>query len=502
MKIANPLIKNILTHYKEISLLGKIHAVLDWDLNVNLPPKAVEGRSQQSEYLAKQITKLWLNKDFRKNIEKANVVTDLNLEESAILRNLNYAGKYYFNVPPEIIAQKEKLTSQAFMLWKEAKQNNTFQTFLPVFKDLIAIDQLIAKHIGYKDNPYDVLLDQHEPGLTAATCQKVFDKIKPDLVKLVKNIQKSKTYSTKSELFDTNYHYSIPDQKKLGTLAMQKMGFDFQAGRVDVSPHPFTTTLDRSDIRITSAFSEIDFRSSFRAYMHETGHALYEQGINPQYAETPLEGGVSLGIHEALSRFWENMVGKNPHFLRFLMPVFQGFFPDQLYQTTEKELIRLFHIVQPSFIRIEADEVTYTLHIILRFEMENELLNGKIKPEDAPEIWRAKCKKYFGIVLPTGSEGILQDVHWAYGEFGYFPSYALGNLYGAQLWASMKKDIAVDEELANGRLTKIHAWLDDMMHQYGSLYLPHELLKKATHEDLNPDYFVDYLTEKYKKIYY
>lgn len=496
MKITNPAVKILLEYYKEISLLYKIKATLDWDMNVNLPPKGAEGRARQTEYLAQKITALWLNETFKQTLKKANTEKNLNLEEQAIVRNLHKATKYYFRVPSEIIAEKEKLTSEAFMIWKEAKGKNDFKLFLPSLKELIRIDQIIAKHIGYTENPYDALLDQYEPELTAKHVQELFDQIKPQLVELVQKLQKKQTGKTiLQELL--RHTYPIDKQKHIGDVVMKKMGFDFEGGRVDVSPHPFTTELGRNDIRVTTAFIEKDFRSSYTAYMHETGHALYEQGVNPEYEGTPLEGGVSLGIHEALSRFWENMVGRNSSFLKHMKPTFQGQYLTQLQALTDDEFVSLFHVVKPSFVRIEADEVTYTLHIILRFEMENGLINGTIKPEDAASVWKEKSKEYFGIVPPTDSQGVLQDVHWAYGSFGYFPSYALGNLYGAQLLMQMKKEFDFDKELAKGNLAKIHAFLKDEVHEYGSLYLPAELIKKVTGEKLNPQYFIDYLKEKY-----
>lgn len=496
MKITNSTIKKLLEHYKEISLLYKIKATLDWDMNVNLPPKGAEGRARQTEYLAKKITDLWLHEDFKQTLEKANTEKELNKEEQAIVRNLNKATEYYFRVPPEIIAEKEKVTSVAFMIWKKAREKNDFKLFLPSLKELIRIDQIIAKHIGFKDNPYDALLDQYEPELTATHVQKLFDQIKPQLVELVQKMQEKQTGQT--ILQELQQHtYPIDKQKHIGDVVMKKMGFDFEGGRVDVSPHPFTTELGRGDIRVTTAFIEKDFRSSYTAYMHETGHALYEQGVNPEYEGTPLEGGVSLGIHEALSRFWENMVGRNSNFLEHMKSTFQGQYLTQLQALTENEFVSVFHVVKPSFIRIEADEVTYTLHIILRFEMENGLINGTIKPEDAAEVWKEKSKEYFGIVPPIDSQGVLQDVHWAYGSFGYFPSYALGNLYGAQLLHQMKKEFDFDKELAKGNLAKVHAFLKDEVHEYGSLYLPADLIKKVTGEELNPKYFIDYLKEKY-----
>jgi carboxypeptidase Taq len=502
MNIANPIIKKLLEHYKEISLLGKIKSVLDWDLNVNLPSKAAPGRSKQSAYLAKRSTDLWLDTDFRKNLEKANALTNLSPEEKAIVRNLNIAGKYFFNIPQKLIIEKEQAASKAFMIWKEAREKNNFKAFLPSLKELIEIDRKIATYIGYKDNPYDALLDLHEPELTVTYTKKMFDAIKPKLIELVKKMQ---TYRQDEELenrfINDKSSYSHDEQKKLGLMIMKMMGYDFDAGRVDVSPHPFTTSLDRYDIRITNAYHEKDFRFSFTSTTHETGHALYEQGIHPDYSETPLEGGVSYGIHEALSRFWENMVGKNPEFLSHMTPEFQKAFPKQLGKIHEQDFVKLFHVVKPSFVRIEADEVTYSLHIILRFEMENELINGKIEPEQAADVWKQKSQEYFGITPPTDSEGVLQDVHWSYGAFGYFPSYAMGNLYGAQFLNAMKKTVDVDTDLSKGNLGNIHTWLDTHIHRHGSLYFARELVKEATGEELNPTYFTDYLTTKYRKLY-
>ena len=501
VKITNPTVKELVRHYREISLLGRIKATLDWDLNVNLPPKASEGRAQQSAYLTDLTTKLWLNENFRKNVEKANSLTGkLSDEEKAIIRNVNFAGKYYFNVPRELIIEKEEVASKGFMAWKEAKDKNNYSIFLPSLKELFRLDQIIASHLKYDKNPYDALLNMFEPELTAAKAKKAFDAIKPDLIKLVKQVQKSKEYLSESPFF-ANIDYSRTQQTLLIKSVMRKMGFDFQAGRLDVSPHPFTTGLDRYDVRVTTMYHDNDFRTSYTSTMHETGHALYELGINPDYSATPLEGGVSYGIHEALSRFWENMVGRNPAFLTYMTPLFQSFFPDQLSNTNEIQLARLINLVKPSFVRIEADEITYSLHIILRFEMENELLNGKIDLKDAPEVWREKSKEYFGIAPDKDSEGILQDVHWSYGAIGYFPSYALGNLYGAQLLNAMKKEINFETELERGNLLTIKGWLDQNVHRFGSLYFPNDLIKNATGEELNPTYFIEYLKNKYSSLY-
>ena len=501
MKIQNKILKEILPPFAEIALLGKTKSVLDWDLNVNLPPKASEGRARQTAYLAELITNKWLDKEFRALIEKSSEIASGSDEEKAIARNLAIGAKFYYRVPKELIIKKEGTAAKAFMAWKEAKEKNDFSLFKPLLKELIEIDKQIAEHLTYKENPYDALLDQFEPTLTAKKAAAAFDQIKPDLIRITKAVQKSKGYKNTSEYIDSDKFYPRPEQKRMALFLMRKMGFDFQSGRLDESPHPFTTTLDRYDIRITSMYKDHDFRDSYISTMHETGHGLYEQGVNPDYSLTPLEGGVSYGMHEAMSRFWENMVGKSPDFLSFMTPIFQSFYSEVLSRMDEKALARTINLVKPSYVRIEADEVTYSLHIILRFEMENALLNGKITVEEAPELWREKSKKYFGSEPPTDREGVLQDVHWAYGAFGYFPSYAFGNLYGAQLLRKMKKDIAFEKELQRGNLLLVKDWLDKKIHQYGSVYLPDELMKKVTGESLNPQYFIEYLEKKYSPIY-
>ncbi|HVZ58481.1 MAG TPA: carboxypeptidase M32 [Patescibacteria group bacterium] len=501
MHPSNSTIRDLLTHYREIALLAKVKALIDWDMNVNLPPKAAEGRARQTAHLSELITRLWLDAKFRKNLEKASELKDLSFEEKAIVRNLTIGGKYYFSVPKELIVEKDKVSGEAFMAWKEAKEKNDFSIFLPFFKELLRLDQVIAGHLRYKDHVYDALLDMFEPELTVKKAKTAFAAIKPELVQLVAHIKQAKEYTSTSNLVDGSVIYPKAQQDLLNRALMEKMGFDFQAGRIDVSPHPFTTTLDHFDIRVTTMHDERDFRTSYTATMHETGHALYEQGGSVDYVDTPLEGGVSYGIHEALSRFWENMVGRSPAFLSHMTPVFKEFYPEQLSSLTIKEAARLVNLVKPSLIRIEADEVTYSLHIILRFEIEQELFEGKIQPEDAPEVWRAKSQEYFGIVPEKDSEGVLQDVHWSYGAFGYFPSYALGNLYGAQLLHSLKKEIKFDTELEKGNLLPIKGWLDENVHRFGSLYMPDELIKKATGEKLNPQYFIDYLKDKYTHLY-
>ena len=502
MHYSNTYTRKLVEQYREISLLNKTKALLDWDLNVNLPSKASEARAAQMAQLTALTTDRWLDTKFRLLLEKVNEQKDkLNDHEKAMMRNLNWSAKYYYHVPKELIVEFSKTTSEAFMAWQQAKKDNNFKLFLPHLSKVIKLNQLVAQHLGFTDNPYDALLDQFEQGLTTRQCKTMFDHVRRELKKLLTYIQKSKYYRESLDLVGEKHHYSLKRQRQLSQFALKKMGYDLDAGHFSESPHPFTMNIHRLDVRITTWYDRHDPRPSLMATIHEAGHALYEQGISEEYDVTPLDSGVSLGIHESQSRFWENQVGRNPVFLYFLTPVLQAFFPEQLADVHEEEITRLFNLVQPSLTRVEADEVTYNLHVALRFELEEALINNKIKPKDLPEIWKTKMKEYIGVVPTTDREGVLQDVHWSYGAFGYFPTYTLGNLYAAQFTRTMKKELPLDELLRRGDLGTVLSWLRENIYQYGSLYWPDELVQRVTGEKLNASYLIDYLNHKYRAIY-
>jgi carboxypeptidase Taq len=502
MRITHKTVKKLLTKYKEIVLLSRIEAVLGWDLNVNLPPKASQGRAEQISYLSGLVTDLWLDKEFRKLLDSLRKdKKNLNLKEKAILRNLEQVGKFYFRVPKEIIVEFSETASKAFVAWREAREENKFENFLPFLKKIISLNQIIAKHIGYKDNPYDALLDMYEPGLTSAFCKRIFSRLQPELTDLTKKIKRSPLYKEKNNLTNTNFSYSESDQKQIALFALRKIGYDFNAGRMDISPHPFTNQLGRYDVRVTNRYKSNDFVESLMVALHEGGHALYEQGVNEEFQSTPLGGGVSLGIHESQSRFWENQVGRSSEFVKFITPVLVAFYPNQLSDVGHETLFKLFNRVEPGNIRVESDEVSYNLHISLRFEIEDALINDKIKPQNLPDIWRSKMKKYLGIAPETDSEGVLQDVHWSHGSFGYFPTYTLGNLYAAQFTDKLKKELNYNDIIEKGELGTILSWLRSNIHQYGSLYWPEELSKRISGKKLDPSYFIRYLKQKYSDIY-
>lgn len=499
MRYSSKAVEKLVNYYKEISLLNKVNSLLDWDLNVNLPTKAIETRASQSAYLTKLISDKWLESDFRKNLEMARQAKKLSEEEKAIIRNLTHSAKYYHKVPQAIIVEFAETTSKAFTAWREAREKNNFKIFESHLKKIIHLNQIIAEKLGYEDNPYDALLNLYEPSLTAKNCKEIFAILVKETNALLAQIKKSKVYNQDDEL--SQFEYPIETQKQIANFALTKIGYDFNAGRMDISPHPFTTELGAGDIRITNRYSPHNFIESIMVAMHEGGHALYEQGVTEEHVGTPLEGGVSLGIHESQSRFWENQIGRSREFIKYLEPVLKAFYPAQLSSEDFNSLYRAFSRVKPSLIRVEADEVTYNLHIALRFELEEGLINGKIKAESLPEIWNSKMKKYLGVTPKNNSEGVLQDVHWSYGSFGYFPTYTLGNLYAAQITHFMKKELKLEELVKNGELTTILSWQRENIHKHGSLYWPKELIKRLTGEPLNPNYFLSYINKKYLEIY-
>jgi len=499
MKYSTSSLRKLVAHYQDIVRLSEINSMLGWDLNVNLPPKGTHDRAKQSAYLTALVTDKWRDPKFYRCIEKAHSDgKQLTIQEQAMLRNIEWSGRYYWKVPKSLVVKFAETTSEAFMVWQQAKQDDDFKAFQPYLEKIVVLCRKTADHLGYQENRYDALLNLYEQGLTTNKMKRIFSVLKKELTQLLKKITASDTSSPVVQRFiSESYRFDNKRQEQLAHFVLRKMGYDFQAGKLDISPHPFTTQLGRRDVRITTKYTRHDFRDSLTSSIHEGGHALYEQGVNEAFALTPLGSGVSLGIHESQSRFWENIVGRSREFLSFLTPMLQAFYPEHLADIREDDLFHLMNHVMPGRIRIEADEVTYNFHILLRFELEEALVNEKIKIVDLPEVWREKMKKYLQVMPETDRDGVLQDVHWSYGSFGYFPTYTLGNLYAAQFTRAMKQELDIPELLKSGNLGTILSWLRTNIHQYGSLYWPDELIKRVTGEELNPRYFLDYLKQKF-----
>ncbi len=402
-------------------------------------------------------------------------------------------------MPDDFVREKAILLTKAHSAWSEAREKSDFKTFLPFLTKIVDLTRKEAELIGYKDSPYDALLDQYEPGMKTAEAAKILHELRDFLIPFLKRIKNSRVkVNSKNTLGD----FPIEQQIAFNKSVSEKIGFDFEKGRMDTSAHPFTTTFHSNDVRITTRYKKNDVMYSIGSTVHETGHGLYEQGLLEEHYGTPLGEAISLGIHESQSRLWERIIGGSLPFWKYFYPMLQKQFPKPFKQIPLSEFYAYVNKVQPSYIRTEADEVTYNLHIIIRFEIEKELIEGTIQPKNLPAVWREKMKQYLGITVLFDALGVLQDVHWSAGLFGYFPTYTFWNLYSAQFFHAMKKDIPdVEKFFQKGDFSKALAWLRANIHQHGKLHTADELVKKVTGEPLTSSYFTRYLEEKYKDIY-
>jgi carboxypeptidase Taq len=391
------------------------------------------------------------------------------------------------------------LTSQAESIWEEAREKSDFAMFQPYLEKIVATNIEFVELWGYEGNRYNTLLDMYEPGITVEKLDQVFGALRERAVPLLQAIQASPNQPDRSFL---EQQFDKEKQKEFSLFILKQMHYDFEAGRLDETVHPFATGLNPGDVRITTRYILNEVTASLFGTIHEGGHALYEQNISQDLIGTNLCSGTSLGIHESQSRFWENVVGRSREFWSRYYNDLQARYPGQLNEVKEEDFYRAINHIHPSLIRVEADELTYNLHIMVRYEIEKELINGTIQVSELPAVWNAKYKEYLGIVPPNDAQGVLQDVHWAGGAFGYFPSYSLGNMYAAQITNTMKKQLPnFDALIAEGNLEPIKTYLSDKIYQYGKLLTPTEVIVQVTGEELNPEYLMNYLEEKYKKIY-
>ncbi|MBW5448312.1 carboxypeptidase M32 [Cohnella sp. CFH 77786] len=389
-------------------------------------------------------------------------------------------------------------TANARTVWEEARRQNDFAKFRPTLERTVEYVRQYAELYGYEKHPYDAHLDQYEPGLTVQQLDRIFGTLREQTVRLLDRIRGSSDQPR--DVFEGDF--DIAQQEKFNLYLLPRLGYDLDAGRLDVTAHPFACTINVGDVRITTRYFANDPRSSLFATIHETGHAIYEQGINPEFEGSVISGGVSLGIHESQSRFLENMVGRSLPFWERYFDDYKRYFPGKFDGVSARDFYRSVNIVKPSYIRVEADEVTYNLHVMIRYEIEKGLVEGTVEVKDLPAIWNAKMREYLGVEPPTDTEGVLQDVHWSYGAFGYFPTYSLGNLYSAQIRRTILKQFPDFEDIVRrGEFAPIREWLRENIHRHGSVYMPAELIERVTGEPLNPEYLVRYFEEKYSDIY-
>ena len=497
------------TRLLEIQRINSAASVLSWDQETYMPAGGGEARAEQIAVLQGLAHQKLVSSDIQQLLSQwIDPATGLAADPShetwdepsrSLLREVWRDFSRAKKLPSDFVVKLSRECSLAQQVWTEAKERNNFVMFLPNLRTVLQLKREEAEYLGYHGSPYNALLDVYEPGATIAGLQPVFAALKARLVPLLKRITESRV-----QIDDGILHYAYDQARQLefGRLVLTAMGYDFERGRLDLSAHPFTTSFHPTDVRVTTRVHEHELQSCLFSCIHEGGHALYDQGLDQRYFGTPLGDSVSLGIHESQSRLWENCVGRSRSFWRFFYPILQQTFHDQLRGVDGEQFYAVINRVKPSLIRVEADELTYNLHIMLRFEIEQALVENKIRPEDLPEIWNHKMKEYLGIVPASEVEGVLQDVHWSFGAFGYFPTYTLGNLYSVQFFEQAKLEIPnLEDDIATGQLVVLRRWLEQKIHRWGRMFTPAHLAQRVTGSTVSPEPFLNYVEKKYGELY-
>ena len=472
-----------------ISLMG-------WDFETYMPRQGTEERGVADSQLHMLHKGLLLNKDFIGLVESAKKLGSLNDLEKGIVRVLNREITKQIKIPKELTEAESLEKIRGNMAWRGARAKSDFGLYKPHLKQMIEIKKKIVEKIGYEKHPYDALLDIFEEELTVNDLDKVFGALTPSIQKILKKlIDSSSPFCKESKLGKSRYDIQKVDELNHNILTL--MQYDMKRFRMDVSTHPFTETMGLNDVRITTRYEGTDFKKSIFSTIHEAGHALYNLQCDQSLSVTPVESGSSLALHESQSRFWENIVGRNLPFVQLIAPLIrkQVSFASQ---ATDDELYLYFNNVKADYIRVDADEVTYNLHIAIRYEIEKKIFGDELSVAEIPEFWNDRMEQLLGVRPTKDSQGILQDTHWSSGLFGYFPTYTLGNLVSAIVASKMRKDLeSYEEEIKKGNFELIRKWLRSKIHQYGSVYAPKVLLNDALNEGYNPDYFVTYIETKY-----
>ena len=491
--LRNRTVLRIIDYWRDLLAIGNLSAVAHCDLETYMPERGAAVRGEAMARAAGIRQKLFLNKDFISLIHKAQKEKNLNDYEKGVIRLLSRDLKFYEKLPPEFLKDFERLTNESTVIWRTAKEKDNFKLFAPYLTKIFDAEKKMADYLGYKNSPYDALLDQYEEGLAASEVETFFNQIREPLKNLLSQILQSDKHNKSHFLERAGY-----DREKLKNLNLEILKLfwsDQSRFRLDISTHPFTTSFSNTDTRITTRYHKTDFAGSLMSVIHEFGHALYDLQCADTLQMTPVAGGSSLVIHESQSRFWENFIGRSDGFIRAHVVDFKGLSPEIRRYVGKYGLGGLrdyFNKVSPGFIRVDADEVTYHFHIMLRFEIEKVLIEGKLKAKDLPDIWRAKMKEYLGITPKKDSDGVLQDIHWSHGSVGYFPTYSLGTFLSAQWAEKMNLEFRISD------LEFIKTWLRLHIHQFGSTYTLAELLKKNKMK-FDPSVNLNYLQKKYAK---
>ncbi len=487
---------------KEVVTLYSCQAVLDWDERTYMPRGGGENRANQSAVIAGLAHEKFTSARVGELIDE---IIDAGLDpakddiDSANIREIKRDYNHSVKIPKTLVEELNRTISLSQGVWQDARAKSDFAAFKPWFEKVTDLKRQVAEAVGYQGVPYNAMLDMYEPGATTDQIAKVFAGLRDELVDLIARIKDSGKGPDRSII---TRDYPIELQEKFGIEAAGAIGFDFERGRLDKTTHPFCTGFGPGDTRITTRYDKNYFPMALYGILHEAGHGIYDQGLLKENYATPCGEPISLGIHESQSRMWENMVGRSKAFWKHFLPKAQTVFPDALKNVTIDQIHFAVNDVKPSLIRVEADEATYNLHILLRFELESAFFNGDIKIADVPGEWNERFEKYFGIKPEKDTVGCLQDVHWSAGLIGYFPTYTLGNLYAAQFFAKADKDLGgLHSRFEKGDFKPLLGWLRENIHHHGKRYRATDLIKRVTGEPLSHKPLMSYLNKKFGELY-
>lgn len=486
----------------EVADISHAIALLGWDQQTYMPPGGAKDRAMQLATLSSLAHSKFVSDEMGNALDAASQEidgSDADSDEARLIKKTRHDYDKQSHVPTTWVAEFSRVGALAHPEWKKARTEANFSIFQPHLEKLIALRREYVDFFAPYDHVYDPLLDDFEPGMKTTDVKAVFDALRPRQVELVQAITDGGAPVDDSIV---RQNYDLEKQWDFGVEVITALGYDFEHGRQDKSVHPFTTSFGIGDVRITTRFIPDFLNSSLFGSMHEAGHGMYEQGINPELGRTPLADGASLAIHESQSRMWENLVGRSRPFWKAFFPRLQGYFPELLENVDLETFYHAINKVQRSFIRVDADEATYNLHIMLRFELEIALMEGDLSVGDLPDAWNSKFEEFMGLTPPDDAQGVLQDIHWSFGGFGYFSTYALGNLVASQLWEKIVSDIPdINEKIESADFKDLLQWLRENIHQYGAKYEPIELLKRVTGKGLDYEPYMNYLETKFKDIY-
>ena len=500
--------KKLLNKTKERIILQTVQSIIQWDMETMMPPNAVEQRSHQLALLSRMEHKMSISPDIGRLLNEIKTNPNYDNLDQIEKRNVHLIKKNYeeqIQLPEKLVSETTKQQVLTVNSWKKAKATKDYSRLEPDLEKLVSLNKKVAEilmKVKNTNTPYDALLDNYEPKTTAQTISEVFAELQNGIKSLLNKIQSCSEYKNEQTI---RIQIPIKKQRKIAQLLAQSLGYDIvsanSGGRIDETEHPFTTGY-YDDVRITTHFYPNNYISAIFSVLHETGHALYEQNINQKWKYQPVGSISSYGFHESQSRLYENIIGRSQEFWNHLLPKLKQIASPLLDNLNLEQFLRLINNVKPSKIRIEADEVTYNLHIIIRYQIERALFENKIEVKELPDIWNQKYADLLGVEIINDSEGIMQDTHWASGYYGYFPSYAIGNIYSGQIFEELRLNVEkVKSQIEQGQINEVNLWLKQNVHYYGSLYEPNELIEKISGEKINSQPYIQYLNKKYRKLY-